>query len=55
MATKEEIKKAILDTAGNPIVGAIVETVDALVESIYLIDNPAPVKEARVVTPDETR
>jgi hypothetical protein len=55
MANKDEIKKAILDTTDNPIVGAIVENVDALVEAIYLLDNPVSAKEVRVVTPDETR
>lgn len=55
MATKDEIKQTILDTTGNPVIGAIVENVDALVEAIYLLDNPAPTKQTRVLVPDETR
>jgi hypothetical protein len=55
MATKAQIVKAILEAANNPIVGAIVENVDALAEAVYLLDNPAPTVETRVVVPDETR
>lgn len=55
MATKEQIVKAILDAANNPIIGAIVENVDALAEAVFLLDNPAPTVETRVVVPDETR
>lgn len=55
MATREEIKQAILTAAHDPIIGAIVENVDALVEAVYLLDNPAPAQEVRVVFPDETR
>jgi hypothetical protein len=54
VASKEEIKKAILDATNNPIIGVIVETVDDVVEAVYNLDNP-PVIEVRVVVPEETR
>jgi len=54
VASKEEIKKAILDATNNPIIGVIVETVDDVVEAIYNLDN-LPAKEVRVVVPEETR
>jgi hypothetical protein len=55
MATKEQIKEAILSTTGYPIIGAIVENVDALVDAIYLLDNPAKTKEVRILEASETR
>ena len=55
MATKAQIIEAILLAANNPIIGAIVENVDALAEAVFLLDNPAPTVETRVITPDETR
>jgi hypothetical protein len=56
MATVDQIKQAILASVNNPIIGAIVENVDALAEAVYLLDNPAlTVNETRVITPDETR
>ena len=55
MATKEQIREAIMATTGNPIVGAIVENVDALVDAIYLLDNPANTKEVRILEASETR
>jgi len=55
MATQEEIKQAILTAAGDPIIGAIVENVDALAKAVFQLENPAPAKETRVLVPDETR
>jgi hypothetical protein len=55
MATQEEIKQTILTAAGNPIIGAIVENVDALAKAVFQLENPAPAQETRVVVPDETR
>lgn len=59
MATKDEIKKAILDAAGNPDTGVVREYVDIWAEAIWLLDNPQAsvtnVKETRVIEPKETR
>jgi hypothetical protein len=55
VASQEQIKQAILTAANNPIIGAIVENVDALAEAVFLLDNPAPTVETRVVMPEETR
>jgi hypothetical protein len=58
MATKQEIKAAILYVAGNPTTGAIADLADSMAEEILAIDNP-PVKvqekESRVTKPEETR
>jgi hypothetical protein len=61
MASKDEIKKAILDVAGNPESGVVRDLVDAWAAAIVAIDEPvratpsAPVKETRVVKADEVR
>lgn len=58
MATKEEIKKAILAVAGDPISGAIADLADSMADAVLAIDKPALVgesKEARVIKPTETR
>lgn len=62
MATKEEIKKAILKVAGDPISGVIHDLADAWADAIHEIDNPkitanAPAvnKETRITKPEETR
>lgn len=58
MATKEQIKKAILEVAGNPISGAIADLADSMADAVVAIDTPAvlgEVKEARVTKPTETR
>ncbi len=41
MATKDEIKKAILETAGNPVSGAIASLADEMAEAVYVLDNPS--------------
>jgi hypothetical protein len=58
MATKDQIKKAILEVAGNPISGAIADLADSMADAVVAIDTPAfagEAKEARVTKPTETR
>ena len=58
MASKDEIKKAILRAAGNPSVGVIAEMADDLAKAVWELDNTNsynPAKEARVVDSKETR
>jgi hypothetical protein len=58
MATKDDIKKAILKAAGNPTVGVIAEMADELAKAVFELDNTNsynPAKEARVVESKETR
>jgi hypothetical protein len=58
MATQDDIKKAILKTAGNPSVGVIAELADDLAKAVWELDNTNsfnPAKEARVVDSKETR
>jgi hypothetical protein len=58
MATQDDIKKAILKTAGNPSVGVIADMADDLAKAIWELDNTNsynPAKEARVVDSKETR
>jgi hypothetical protein len=58
MASKDEIKKAILKTAGNPSVGIIADMADQLANAVWELDNTNsynPAKEARVVDSKETR
>lgn len=58
MASKDEIKKAILKTAGDPSVGIIAEMADDLAKAVWELDNTNsynPAKEARVVDSKETR
>jgi hypothetical protein len=58
MATRDEIKNAILKTAGNPSAGIIVDIADDLAKAIWELENKSshsPAKEARVVESKETR
>ena len=58
MATKEQIKQAILEAAGNPSAGAIADIADDLAKAVWQLDNKNsvnPAKEARVVDTKETR
>ena len=58
MASKDEIKKAILKTAGNPSVGVIADMAEELASAIWELDNTNSynaAKEARVVDSKETR
>lgn len=57
---KEQIKSAILNVAGNPESGAILDLADAMAEAIMNIDKSEikkfdPVKETRIVAVKETR
>jgi hypothetical protein len=58
MASKDDIKKAILKAAGNPSVGIIADIADDLAKAVWELDNTNsynPAKEARVVDSKETR
>jgi hypothetical protein len=58
MATKDEIKSAILKSAGNPTIGVIAEMADDLAKAVWELDNKNsenPAKEARVIESKETR
>jgi hypothetical protein len=58
MASKDDIKAAILKTAGNPSVGVIADLADDLAKAVWELDNTNsynPSKEARVVESKETR
>lgn len=56
MATKEQIKKTILEVAGNPESGVVVEFADKWADAIVAIDNPVKeIKEVRVAKPEEVR
>lgn len=59
MATKAEIKAAILSVAGNPESGAIVDLADDFADAVFRLDNPAASlsaeKETRVTKPAEKR
>jgi len=60
MATKDEIKNAILKVAGFPVSGSIADLEESMAEEIHAIDNPPSLpkvqeKESRVTKPEETR
>ena len=64
MATKAEIKKVILDVAGNPESGPVKQLADAWADAIVALDEPAKpkeekaeqeVKETRVISAAEKR
>jgi hypothetical protein len=58
MATKDEIKAAILKTAGNPSAGVIKDLADELAKAVWELDNTNsvnPAKEVRIVDSKETR
>lgn len=57
MATKQEIKEAILKAAGYPSVGVIAEMADELAEAVAGLEqkNSTPAKEVRVVESKEIR
>ena len=58
MATKDEIKSAILKAAGNPSAGIIKDLADDFAQAVWELDNTNsvnPAKEVRVTTPIETR
>jgi hypothetical protein len=51
--TKEDVKSAILEVAGNPVSGIIFEMADAFADAV--IDLSKPAKEVRITQPKETR
>jgi hypothetical protein len=58
MPTKDEIKAAILKSAGNPTVGVIAEMADDLAKAVWELENKNsenPAKEVRVIESKEIR
>jgi hypothetical protein len=57
MATKQEIKAAILKAAGNPQSGIIADMADEFAEAVLGLEEKSstPAKEVRVVEPKEIR
>lgn len=55
MATKDEIKKAILKAAGNPDSGVVVDNVDIWADAVWSLDNAKSEKEVRILEAKETR
>jgi hypothetical protein len=62
MATKEQIKKTILQVAGDPVSGIISDLAEAWAEAIVALDAPqtaasapAATKETRITKPEEVR
>lgn len=58
MADREAIKKAILDVAGNPSSGVIVEWVDRFADAVADLDKPkreVVSRETRIVEAKERR
>jgi hypothetical protein len=58
MATRDEIKAAILKTAGNPSTGIIRDLADDFAKAVWELDNTNsnnPAKEVRIVDSKETR
>jgi len=58
MATKDEIKAALLKAAGNPSTGIIRDLADDFAQAVWELDNKNannPAKEVRVVDTKETR
>jgi hypothetical protein len=58
MATKDEIKAAILKTAGNPTAGIVKDLAEDFAKAVWELDNKNsnnPAKEVRIVDSKETR
>lgn len=55
MASKEDIKKAILEVAGNPESGVVREYADKWAEAIFALDNKTAEKEVRIMNVAEKR
>jgi hypothetical protein len=58
MASKDEIKAALLKAAGNPSTGIIKDLADAFAQAVWELDNTNsinPAKEVRVIDSKETR
>ena len=58
MATKDQIKAAILKTAGNPSAGIIKDLAEDFATAVWELDNTNsinPAKEVRIIDSKETR
>jgi hypothetical protein len=55
MATKEQIKDAILKASGNPDTGIVRDNVETWAQAVWELDNEVKPKEVRVVEAKETR
>jgi hypothetical protein len=55
MASKEQIKDAILKASGNPDTGVVRDNVDTWAQAVWELDNEVKPKEVRVVEAKETR
>lgn len=55
MASKEQIKEAILKASGNPDTGIVRDNVDTWAQAIWELDNEVKPKEVRVIEAKETR
>ena len=55
MASKEEIKNAILKASGNPDTGIVRDNVDTWAQAVWELDNEVKPKEVRVIEAKETR
>lgn len=60
MPNKDEIKRAMLDAAGNPESGAVFSAVEEMAKAVDKLLNPAPAfdksdRETQVVKPLEKR
>jgi len=51
MATRNEIKKAILAAVGNPSSGVIADNADVIADAVVALDAPAKVEEPKVEQP----
>lgn len=55
MASKKEIKEAILKVAGNPVSGPIASLADAMADAVVALDKKPEPKTKRVLDVPETR
>lgn len=55
MATKAEIKKAVLNATGNTESGPVFKAIDSIVDAIVGLDNVEPEKKADERPSKETR
>jgi len=62
MATRDDIKRVILEVAGNPESGVVAQYADRWADAIVKLDEPEEpkkaareVKETRVIAPEEER
>lgn len=55
MATVAEVKKAILEVAGNPEAGPIAQLAQRMAEAVVALYDEKPTREKRVISPAEKR